>query len=340
MTVETSLASITIRNNIIDQGRFSDGTNPITYNYDNHAWIHGSSLIEGNTFVGPKASSDMLNLDTCSCLVKNNKFIRGSTAIGSYIRNYGSVEQTITDNIFDSPTIDGTVQTLALNLVDTSIYERNRNQTKNIAILPSAGEYRAWNYSRSWSSTSNYSAAVLTGGAGDGGFRYTAISHIDSDTVTVGPQRYVEYFVNLSNYVPKGAQIVEHLIGMKIGTLGTNIDATATSSMVVRISETLSSTPINGSFSSPSTTFALIPGTQSTGGDNLNTVTTTTTSITSGNYNTTTNWYNSNTYYSSSYINNESVNIIAAIKYAFTTTSTTDLSSVLWSPLLIKYRWM
>lgn len=129
MTTEASLANIVIRNNTIDQGRFSDGTTPVAYNYDYSAWIFGSSNITGNSFLSSVASTDMLNIDTCSCNITHNKFVRGSTSINSYIRSYGANDQSITNNLFDSTTINGSSLTLVTGITATSIYTRNKNQT-------------------------------------------------------------------------------------------------------------------------------------------------------------------------------------------------------------------
>lgn len=134
MALETSLANIVIKNNTIDHGRSSDGTSPATYNYAHNAWIYGSALIDGNTFMSPAASADMLNIDNCSCTITNNKFIRSSTSINSYIRNYGTNDQKIVGNIFDTSTTNGTSEDLVLGLSITSAYHSNKNQIAYTAI--------------------------------------------------------------------------------------------------------------------------------------------------------------------------------------------------------------
>ncbi len=129
MVIESSLANIVISNNTIDQGRFSDGVAPIAYNYDFNAWIFGSANITGNSFLSSTTSTDILNLDTCSCTVTNNKFVRGSTSINSYIRSYGPNDQFITNNLFDSTTVNGSSLILVAGITTTSVYTKNKNQT-------------------------------------------------------------------------------------------------------------------------------------------------------------------------------------------------------------------
>jgi len=134
MALESSLANIVIRNNTIDQGRVSDGASPVIYNYDYNAWIFGSANITGNSFLSAVASTDMLNIDGCSCTITNNKFVRGATSINSYVRGYGSQDQFITNNLFDSTTINGSSLTLVTGISARSFYARNKNQTGTLYI--------------------------------------------------------------------------------------------------------------------------------------------------------------------------------------------------------------
>lgn len=340
MSLEASVANIVIRDNKFDQGRVSDTATVTTYKYTYHAWLYGSANVQGNTFLAPSTSSDILNIDSCSCFITNNKFIRDAVSINSYIRVYGSNEQTVVNNIFDSPTVNGSSETLVLNISSTSVYERNKNQTKNIAILPNSGEYRSWTAPRLYTSSSYYGSQICTDGSGSGGLRYMMQASIVSDTNNPGPQRFIEFFINLSNFLPKGVKVLDHLVGMKFGTVGTNLNTSTTSTMSVRMHTTVAANPINASFASPASTYALLQGTDVSGTATLENTVTTSTSITSGNYNTTTVWYNTANYNANSFINQESVNIIATLKYSFSTTVTASTSSTLWSPLLIKYRWI
>lgn len=135
MSLETSLANIIIKDNILDQGRSSDGTTPVTYNYSYHAWVQGSAIIDSNVFSAPAASSDMLYLDECSCIITKNKFIRNGTSISSYIRNTGAYDHVITHNIFDESTIDGSDDVIIKSLSNKSVCHSNKNQTIYVPVV-------------------------------------------------------------------------------------------------------------------------------------------------------------------------------------------------------------
>jgi hypothetical protein len=339
MSLEASVANIVIRNNRFEQGRSSDTGTLTTHKYTAHAWIYGSANINSNVFMSPSTSSDILNIDNCSCTITNNKFIRGSVSINSYVRVYGSNEQIITDNIFDQTTIDGSSENLVLNVPSTSVYERNKNQTKYIAVLPSSGYFKAWIDPRLMDINNNYSSQILTDGASSD-VRFLTQTHLVSNSSNPGPQRYVTYYFNLSNFLPKNVKVLEHLIGMKYGSLGANINTTVTSTIFAKMNTTVASQPISASFASPASTLAFINGTTTSGTANLENTVNTNTTITSGNYNTTTVHYNNGNYAANSFINVDSTNIIFSMRYSFSTTVTSGSSSILWSPLLIKYRWV
>lgn len=132
-------SNIIIKNNIVGQGGYLNGVTLLPYNYDNCGWILGSSIIESNYFSGVNTSSDMLKITDASCMIRDNKFIRNTTTIASYIKynyvmtSYNEV-QDITDNIFDKTTIDGYTEQLVFGLNPGSIYTRNRNQIGYVYI--------------------------------------------------------------------------------------------------------------------------------------------------------------------------------------------------------------
>jgi len=337
MSLETTLANIVIKNNTIDQGKFSDGISPVSYNYTYHMWVFGSATIDGNAFVGPSISSDMLNIDNCSCIITNNKFIRGSVSINSYIRNYGSNEQSITNNIFDQPTTDGTTETLVLNLTDTSIYERNKNQTNTIMVMME--DQNTTTSPWFWDTSTNYDHHILGRASSppSSGAAYLIQGGLVSNSANVGPLRNVAYFVNLSRVLPKNVHVMSALIGFKYDQLQSNIDQTTTSTLLLRLSKTLATKPLTNPFSSPTSTMANIAAVFSEG--NLENSADVSTTITNGNYNTT-NYYSLTNDYSTSYINNHITDLIMIFRYNFATTANAGTSSYILSPLLVKYRWV
>jgi hypothetical protein len=202
MSLETSLANIVIRDNTIDQGRFSDGTTPVAYTYAYHAWILGSSFISGNTFAAPTASTDMLYIDNCSCTITGNKFIRGSTSIGSYIRNAGN-DQIIKNNTFDSTTVDGSSETLVAGTLTTSNYYGNKNQTIYIPIHLASYTTKVVT---DVASTPNgaFSVNAVTGGVNFGIVDGKTLQLIIGNTTA----SYFQTNVNLTSLLPEGIKIL------------------------------------------------------------------------------------------------------------------------------------
>lgn len=241
MTLETSLANIIINNNTIDQGRFSDGTTPATVNYAFHAWIYGSANISHNTFMGPAAASDMLNLENSSSKISNNKFIRGATSITSYIKNHGTQDQVIVENVFDQTTIDGTNEAIVSGLTSTSTYERNINQiaylvlslVEDMAVFDtylsaSAGQYFSGDRPSYGSDPGAFASKFqFTGKLGFDRNNENPLIGLDaqnylfladaSATEHQIPRTFSKVF-NLNTSLPSGAMLLSAKIGMKMNT--------------------------------------------------------------------------------------------------------------------------
>jgi len=323
MTLETSLASIIIRNNIIDQGRVSDGATPVTYTYAYHAWILGSSLISGNTFAAPTASTDMLYIDNCSCTITGNKFIRGSTSIGSYIRNAGN-DQTIVNNTFDSSTIDGSSETLVAGTLTTSNYYGNKNQTIYISV-PMAPQ-----------------ATRNTGVAGSvmdfvGETNYAAIANAQALTIVNGKATYGETETNfmINPYLPEGVRILSFKFGAHRGNSGApalNGAATNSFSLKLKSIDTVTANYATGTSS--------IMDTFNTLNNTLDTTTVSQDLNASSFFSTTmltTQYYSIDVSANSYYINNKSYAIIAQFAVGFLLSSGT--ATLYFSPTVIRCRW-
>jgi hypothetical protein len=139
MSISTSLNSIKIKNNIIDVGYSSNGSQVI-YTYDPALIeVGGDAIIFGNTLSGcignGNAGTNLINIISGSCLITNNTFVRGISSINSYVNNAGSNDQIVSHNIFDHPTINGSSTNLCLNLTTTSLFNENLNQVKSYSIF-------------------------------------------------------------------------------------------------------------------------------------------------------------------------------------------------------------
>lgn len=219
MTLETSLSNIIVRNNKISHQRgttYGTFTSPIV-NYSHCARIAGSAQIEGNTFISPTGTAgtvDMLNLVDGSSIVQGNKFIRDSLSINSYIRQYGTGEHLITNNIFDHSTIDGTNDQLTANLSASSHYHNNKNQVLYIAVPLFNSGFRV-NTTNDISNPNNVNDSFIYD---------TNISDPDAIEPTNGYRpfthmflnaglRLQHYYINLNSVLPKNIRVLEAKFG-------------------------------------------------------------------------------------------------------------------------------
>ena len=213
MSLEATLSNIRIRDNVINQGVTDLGT----HTYSSGALIYGSAIISGNSFVGPSDSSDMLKIDNCSCIITDNKFIRGSTSVNSYIRNYGSNDQIIKNNIFDGYTVNGSSDILVSGLSSSSIYSDNKNQTIYVPVTLAnkiVDKAPGGNNGTSILTTLDVSEKAFINQASNS---YISISFDSGD----GGIYLGKAIVNLTSELPSGVTILE----CKLGFSGTSFAA-------------------------------------------------------------------------------------------------------------------
>lgn len=329
MSLETSLANIVIRDNTFDQGRFSDGATPVTYNYDYHAWTFGSSIIEGNTFLAPDESTDILNIDNCSCIIIGNKFVRNGTTINSYIRNYGSNDQMIRSNMFDSPTVDGSSETLVVGLTASSTYDNNKNQTSFMSVYPTRDMVSTNWYDGTTSGIVHYLQAHQQTVVYDYYFSTGTIATNFASGIAIN----VTFFVNLSRLLPKNTRVLGSLVGFRYNSVAANISTTLNGCTIQsEIRKTAAARPINTAFTSPTSTLAAITGSPTNLDSALGNTTTTFTADTTARS-------VAGDYTALSIYTNETQDIIFLFRNTFVTTSSTATSTYRISPMLFKYRW-
>ncbi len=140
-------SSILIANNNISFGKFPPVTSP--YSYERGIELHQSGTITGNVIEGIAASGYHISLSpaasqTARYMITNNMMYRGSTSITAYINNIGSTSTSasialITNNFFDSATINGSSTALVLNSTYRWTIHTNKNQTVTKKILGNTG---------------------------------------------------------------------------------------------------------------------------------------------------------------------------------------------------------
>lgn len=131
MATPSIITNVKVRGNTI-----SGGTG---FYYDKHMSINNSALVSENTLINPTNAATMLEIITQgSCQVVKNKFIRGSSILGNYITVSSTNDQTITDNFFDSSTVDGVTNEALIsdaNMVVAADRNKNYILTKNFMPL-------------------------------------------------------------------------------------------------------------------------------------------------------------------------------------------------------------
>lgn len=210
----STYSSAIIDGNVITDGYSVTTLTPTIHTYDRIINTNTVSTITNNVLSGISSNSStsrMLVLGSasnyCSCVVTGNRFVRGTASINAYVYSTGAYSHTITDNSFDLPTVDGTVETLASGLVASSRYERNTNQTYYTAVkfdettMDDTVSYREL--------IGSYDTGVLQ--------IFTFKNKDNSNTVS----KISTFRINLNNALPENVRILNVAIGV-CGTTGSN----------------------------------------------------------------------------------------------------------------------
>lgn len=151
----SNITDVQIINNNLNIGRY----NSTTYKYMSGIYCNCSSIISGNIIKG-FATSGLINILTDgkgivaagaviglavrNYTVTHNKIYRGSDSINAYIcgTTSSSFPSTgmVTNNFFDSTTIDGSSTVLLLNIPSIWRVDRNKNHSKTLKIRGFSGK--------------------------------------------------------------------------------------------------------------------------------------------------------------------------------------------------------
>ena len=114
-TTASYVPAATVKNNTIMTGTYLTNTGTsISYDYSYCIFTYLPTIIDGNLLSasltsGAQASADMMYIfpQTGICTITNNIFYRNSVHLNSYIRIDSGSSAIVTNNTFDSTTIDG-----------------------------------------------------------------------------------------------------------------------------------------------------------------------------------------------------------------------------------------
>lgn len=276
MTISNAL----IEGNIFTYGTATpDGTAVTSYTYDSLLFTTADCKIVNNNFSGIAGSTSkvMVNLNNCTCNISGNMFVRDTNTILAYITSTGSKDQVIVDNIFDSFTVDGTVENLVTGITDSSIYEENKNQTGYLVLSLLDGQMAAGANAFASETTANTVGVNNPGGtiydAKANGFVITKFATGDSvldlitptgnggssyifyeDTVSggvpaAGPRTFSKIF-NLNKDLPRNVNVIEAKIGTWKDTgLPFDTSSVANNQFILKLisyNDTLTSNSVNG----------------------------------------------------------------------------------------------
>lgn len=237
-----------ITNNVITTGQYVDvSNNLITYDYDNALYSMCDSVIDGNIFDGLNASGDMIKISSVGSVITNNKFVRNSTSINSYVNLsiITSGNHTITDNAFDSDTVDGSSTVLVANQSYFTIFTRNKNQTE-YTILSLDSNFSTINNSLNYNEYADGTPLVINPNGLS--FASTVFFGANFNTTTKFADsstdpRFVRMKSIISNVLPEGARILDIQMGVFMSNVNSAI--VSSSSFAVNLSRLASPTLTN-----------------------------------------------------------------------------------------------
>lgn len=261
----------TISNTLIEGNTFSSGytsANGISASASEYTRLISNSCdaqIIDNTFNGQasNASNPMATITDCSCFISNNKFIRGTKSISAYIVNSGTNDHVIIDNVFDNRTTDGSTETLVSGLTNTSIYDRNKNQTgtEHIKIRGSGNDPYL-----NFTTTTNF--PLMYGENYGGSNQQQGYELLVAQAIGGVAERQckIKFNVNLDQYLPKRARILNVLFsfyGASYMELISVIDSTFSMKLCRTVTHNINFSSPTGSFADIAANIAdagLVPG--------------------------------------------------------------------------------
>lgn len=355
MSIPNNFSNILIEGNTFDIGYSTlDETTINTYNYTACLNISGDANIINNFISGisSSASNNILTINNGSCNISGNTFIRGSNTVNAYIVTTGTLDQSITQNIFDSSTVNGSDLILVKGLTKKSIYTINKNQTSYKSIELLDGDQGYWDanlfgyvffnpFPISGNTNVTNSFIVTKAPITSDGYSYPnqhTLLYIGLEaSINVGQPIGWNTTIDLTAALPDNVQIISIKNGVSNTTGGTNITTgSSPNDSLNSINMTVTSYPvISDNFTTGTSSILDTKANLSNTQVQSNIISLTNANIINLN---SISQYMTMSGFGPEFITNTSVDIIAELHMILTPTNTgSNVFKI--SPLVVQYRW-
>jgi len=226
--------NVLISNNRVGGGNYYNGGVITLITTLNYLSITTSAIVTNNVFDGIAVGGNAIELNCVYIIFTGNVILRGTNGISNYIIGPGDPETTygiITDNIFDQPTRNGSVEVTLANLPYKWIKERNINQTvyKYIPILEGSVGLETIAIAGIGGSLGPDAPAASGAFIDATGINASPVSYyIDTSDPIV--TRSLAWRANLDQHLPENVKVIQIKMGMK--RVGANL-MTAGSTMAL-----------------------------------------------------------------------------------------------------------
>lgn len=177
--------------------------------------IH-NNIINGFTSTGLGLFSGALGTDR-NYVVTGNRILREVRSITAYIFGFSQDVAHITDNFFDSPTVDGSSTSLTLFNGAQWVYTRNHNQTEFVYIMNQQGEWYDGGTGRLKASLDITNLDI------DVGYANIGNTHTNLTATAAVSSSAPNWMVSLENIIPFQAHVVA--VTLNADRLSSNITA-------------------------------------------------------------------------------------------------------------------
>lgn len=225
MALSSTFSNVFIDGNSFDDGyATSDGTSSTLYAYDNMVLTSADANISNNFFHGINTNTStntMISITGASCSIIGNTFVRASSGIKAYIFDTTStIDQVITNNIFDSNTVNGSDDDVVKGLTIGSLYTNNKNQTGYVLVPILDGE-KSWD-AASFSFINSSSGSSISTSTDPVVLQTHSLNVYGHSILQDASQHFYVRVFNLDKYLPPSAQITEVKWGVYYVLDGTN----------------------------------------------------------------------------------------------------------------------